>query len=592
MKQEAVKQNKPRIALYSLRRAIELDLRHETYGAYFYAESVGHAQMLYRLLEILPDVKPHLISGSDDDRGTYPAFHAACRRGHTKLLDKTLELLPQEQHMEMFLSKREHGHSGLQEAVAKDRVAFVITLLEKAGDKSSELIKQDDYLALKLAVEKGLIDTVKLMLNKVPVEDKATASSHIPEKWQKVLDDEPKRHLLWQEIGKGKARWHAVNRGKNPPEGVKADITSPYGFSPKVYGELLPFMEEAAKAEGNGRAEYRAYKLAVLFANTQEALRYLREYSQANSTEKQPIHDACLFELPINGIWNITRWKDSVLKYGDGFADYLEHAAKVDRVIAEEAIPFPESPAKLRALVSKFHYERGAERPDIACVALENDVSEERFNMALDFLKNNKKKSDNLPEVFIDGKSLLENDSSLNQKIAGFYMIKLEASDPRALFLGDITNCCQSIGKEGDPFTRHGASSEDGGFYVWKKKTDGKITQDDRIIAQSWAWVSQNNAVTFDSFERLGSDYNFLLKPFLERFEGLATAPAPGYAFQKVTIGKGGETPELPYPDAEPPERPKDFTYDGRTMDALYDSKAQYWVKRTQNHRTDEIGKS
>ena len=83
-----------------------------------------------------------------------------------------------------------------------------------------------------------------------------------------------------------------------------------------------------------------------------------------------------------------------------------------------------------------------------------------------------------------------------------------------------------------------------------------------------------------------------MLKPFLERFEGLATAPAPGYAFQKVTIGKGGETPELPYPDAQPPERPKDFTYNGRAMEAMYDSKEQYWVKRTQNDRAGEIAKS
>jgi len=575
----SLKQNKQKVFMYLFGK--KKMVRHLVYDAYFAAEYLEHASIVNRLLKILPDVDEELISGLDDKKGTYPAFHAACNRGYTKLLDKILEFVPIENRLEMFTSKKPHSISGLQTAANKEKVRFIPVLLERAADNAFELVKQDDYLSLRIAVKKGLIDSVKLMLDKVPEADKSAALSHIPEKWQKVLSDEPKRHLLWQEIGKGRARWQAVNRGKNPPERVRADITSPYFFSQKVYDDLLPLMREVAKVEGNAEAEYRTYKLAVLFPNTQEALRYLRDYTETNKEKKQPIHDACLFELPINGIWNVSRWKDLVLKYGYGFAEYLEHAAKVERVVTEDKIEFPDSPAKIRALASKFHYERAAERPDLARVAMEYKVSEERFNMALDFLKKNGKASDNLPPIFLDGNDLFKEDSAINPKISGFYMVKLDASDPRALFLGDITNCCQSIGKEGDPFAKHGASSADGGFYVWKKKTDGKITEDDPIIAQSWAWISQNNAVTFDSYERLSGDYNFLLKPFLDKFEEIATGAPPKYGFKRVTIGKGGETPkDLPYPDAEPPERPKDFKYRG-TMEATYDSKTQYWVKRT-----------
>jgi hypothetical protein len=88
---------------------------------------------------------------------------------------------------------------------------------------------------------------------------------------------------------------------------------SPYGFNPKLYEELLPHIQNDYKIEGNQGAESTAYKLATLFDRADEAFSYLESYKMKHPKSKQPVHDACLFELPMRGLWSISQWR-SILK--------------------------------------------------------------------------------------------------------------------------------------------------------------------------------------------------------------------------------------------------------------------------------------
>src|SRR5207247_2013038 len=50
-------------------------------------------------------------------------------------------------------------------------------------------------------------------------------------------------------------------------------------------------------------------KLATLFDNTEKACAYLERYQREHPDSTQPIHDACLFNLPETGVWDIPSWR-------------------------------------------------------------------------------------------------------------------------------------------------------------------------------------------------------------------------------------------------------------------------------------------
>ncbi len=97
-------------------------------------------------------------------------------------------------------------------------------------------------------------------------------------------------------------------------------------------------------------------------------------------------------------------------------------------------------------------------------------------------------------------------------------MERLAPNDPIGLFLGEFTNSCQSIINNGRDCAMYGMLSPYSGFYVWRQKTDGSITECDPIIAESWLWISHNLQLVFDSYERSKADYNEYAQPFIEQF--------------------------------------------------------------------------
>src|SRR5690606_19895630 len=144
--------------------------------------------------------------------------------------------------------------------------------------------------------------------------------------------------------------------------------------------------------------------------------------------------------------------------------------------------------------------------------------------------------------------------------------------------LGKLTNNCQSIDSNGKSCTVHGMTSPHGAFYVWQKKTNGKIVpQKDKIVAESWAWISKGrHAVCFDSYERLGPAYNGLMQPFLEEFSFRVQEIGD---FSKVHLGKDQDTPLVTFEETtplKPIDHPGYFHLDNGQR--VHDSKIQCLV--------------
>lgn len=84
---------------------------------------------------------------------------------------------------------------------------------------------------------------------------------------------------------------------------------------------------------------------------------------------------------------------------------------------------------------------------------------------------------------------------------------RLAGDDPRGLFLGMHTNCCQHPMGVGGTCAWHGASDEFGGFYVVEYRGS--------IVAQSWAWRSTHDGrqtLCFDNIEMLSDAYSDKVK--------------------------------------------------------------------------------
>ena len=79
----------------------------------------------------------------------------------------------------------------------------------------------------------------------------------------------------------------------------------------------------------------------------------------------------------------------------------------------------------------------------------------------------------------------------------GYRMSRLHRDDPRALFAGAYTNCCQHPAGVGSQCAWHAVESGDGAIFVVEK--NGKI------IAQSWTWRS-GDTLCFDNVEALSSE--------------------------------------------------------------------------------------
>lgn len=442
-----------------------------------------------------------------------------------------------------------------------------------------DLLEKNDYAVLKgmAADPKGDCCMLREMIQLMPEEKRENICNIIglsATETSAILSDMPK-HELWQVFGGKNERWQSL-LGKDAPDKTLAEY-SPYKFSPKIYEQTLPMMQQLCAIEGPQNPELQAYKLAVLFPSMQEVERYLtHSATKWNMTgEERPIHDSLTFSLPKTGLWDVNRWKDFALQFGPTVTKYFERLPDVERYMQEKKIAFPQNTHEFRFLVSSVAYERASERPDFALMALEVGLSEALFNQGLDILRDEIKTKDHLPQIMIDGKDIGQ---------PNYYLTKLEVSDPKGLILGKLTNCCQSIGSEGEECAVHGMTSENGGFYVWKQKTKGAITSNDKIVAQSWAWVGQKGELVFDSFERLGPAYNDLAKPFLNELAaqivGKHTVPIAGkeskdepktIKISSVRLGTGGKTPNIGN-IAKKSALPQDY-------EGYRDSKTQYLIK-------------
>ena len=180
---------------------------------------------------------------------------------------------------------------------------------------------------------------------------------------------------------------------------------------------------------------------------------------------------------------------------------------------------------KTRDKVAEFAYDHAAEHPALASLCLEHDVSETDFDKAL-ALSKQVPAVKHIPDITLDG-------AEFDMPGATFH--RLAADDIRGLFLGEMTDCCQSIGGVGEKCAEHGFISEDSGFYVVENSKG-------RVVGQTWAWRGKKGQLVFDSLETLGENVRPEQWQKLTEAFGKALAKNPDDV-TALYLGCGGATP-------------------------------------------------
>ena len=365
---------------------------------------------------------------------------------------------------------------------------------------------------------------------------------------------------------------------------------------------MVVLFEKNNTAEDTMAYDY-AYKLMALFIDPehpeQANLATLGKHTHKlvnniDNDKHHPFHEALLVQLePLPHADTITDrqgWQKLIQAHGVKAFPFFLMAEQIEQKIARQPGEHQRAPKCTDNLTEAKHmfalcsYSRAEEDSELARLCKHHKASEAMFDACLNYLAEApgwpKKTTDNLPDLIIQGEGEAE----------GLYWVKLPVTDKRALILGQITDCCQSITGHSKQCVKDAVSLEDNGLYVLvkqKKKGNpaliesGQINEKDfKIIGQSYGWTSMLGNVCLDSLECLNGEVtDGALQSIMAKFgeEVLKQYPDVNY----VTLGRGGKTPRGLFTDAPIPEQMRQGTPYG-------DSSQQYRIAEAPLRLTEE----
>ena len=329
---------------------------------------------------------------------------------------------------------------------------------------------------------------------------------------------------------------------------------------------MIVLFEKNNTAEDTMAYDY-AYKLMALFVDpaskdtTKEIVDYVSSQAykllttNADGDKAHPFHDALLVKLSqlprADQLTDCAGWRELVKKEGVKSFNFLAMAENIEKKISTQGEGVRRAPKTMdeaNKMAALCRYEYSKYDSDFAELCYQYKVSENRFNLGLIYMLGDstrwpKKCTDTIPDIQITGK----------EEASGYCWVKLPPSDKRALILGDITDCCQSIGGESEKCVKDAVSLSDNALYVLLKRRsggpdsapmkEGEINYKNfQIIGQSYVWKSKMGNICLDSIECLShSISDEALQSITTDFATQLLQSNPDMTC--VTAGQGGKTP-------------------------------------------------
>ncbi len=331
---------------------------------------------------------------------------------------------------------------------------------------------------IKIGLDARKIDGRHLNVNE---REKLEVVDFLVNRGLKLKKFAPFFHLRLSQVSRDVARWKVKVRC-HPPNGLSDK--DPSLFKPALFENVLKILGEEGYV-GLTQRRY-AYNIMALFQSEERILQYLEKWGRG---KESPLQETCYaIQLPTDTRrLHLADWGDAILKHGPQMAKLIKFCDKLPSPLkSDDGKTW--SYSKTRSEVAQYAYTHAAEHPELAALCFEQAIDEASFDAALQ-LTRHPIKIKNMPEITLHGERF---------DMAGATFKKLANDDVRGLFLGELTDCCQSIGGAGENCATHGFISANGGFYVLE-------TAKGEIIGQSWAWRGDQGELCFDSLEALGS---------------------------------------------------------------------------------------
>lgn len=317
-------------------------------------------------------------------------------------------------------------------------------------------------------------------------------------------------------------KWMKIVR-RQAPEGIQ--LENPTRFKQGTFDLIVSLLGQ--EGYSGAHANKIAFHAAALLGAPERVFEYLQKWGQPG---KQPFHDIIqMIKIPASTDINLKDWGDAVLKCGPSMAKLVAFGDKLTSPM-KSSDGRTWSMINTREACAEFSYSKASQHRDLANFCFSQMINEDRFNEALQIVQNTKSnKRKRLPDIYIDGARFgMEN----------VHLKLLASDDVRGLFLGELTDCCQSIGGVGGDCAKHGYTSKHSGFYVIENSKG-------QVLGQSWVWRGDNDELCFDSLETLGTritgeQWSKILQEFATELEQQKDT----HDVTSLHIGLGGATPK------------------------------------------------
>ena len=394
-------------------------------------------------------------------------------------------------------------------------------------------VTAEDNFALKVAAGNGHIEIVKLLMASDEVD--VTAEDNEALRWAAGNGHMDIAHLLIQNGASREvlidnqardydayAKWMKIVR-RQAPEGIQ--LENPTFFKQGTFDLIFSLLDQEGYI--GAHANKIAFHVAALLGAPERVFEYLQKWGQPG---KQPLHDIIqMIKMPDSTEINLKDWGDAVLKCGPSMAKLVAFGDKLTSPI-KSSDGRTWSMINTRNSCAQFAYKKANQHRELANFCFTQLIDEKRFNEALKIIQNTKSnKRKRLPDIYIDGARF---------EMENVHLKLLASDDFRGLFLGELTDCCQSIGCAGEDCAEHGYISKHSGFYVIENSKG-------QVLGQSWVWRGDNNELCFDSLETLGTritgaQWSKILQEFATELEQQKDA----HDVTSLHIGLGGATPK------------------------------------------------
>ena len=143
---------------------------------------------------------------------------------------------------------------------------------------------------------------------------------------------------------------------------------------------------------------------------------------------------------------------------------------------------------KCELYIHNLAYENvGEDELEIAKLASNCGYSQEQFEQIQEIFNEQKKRTQSsIPQI-----------EKKNEKTGYTYKV-LRLDDPTAIFVGELTDCCQALGNAGESCMRHSVTSPNGRVLV-------VLDEEGKILSQSWIWRNKNT-ICLDNIEAVQKD--------------------------------------------------------------------------------------